>query len=267
VETLSDPAAPADIDQVLAALAGIVGAARERRSTLGYFPALYQEVTRRVKVGIAQGFFDDGERMARLDVVFASRYLAAYQEYGSGGAASACWQAAFQETANGQLIILQALLLGINAHINFDLAIAAATVCPGEAIAGLAGDFDKINQILGSLLPEVEVVVGRFSPLIGLLDQIGGRSEEEVLGFSLDAARQDSWNHALVLAHLPPAVWPPALAAIDAKVTFLARLVGEPGGLAGKAVEMIRLTESIDVVAIIDALGAIDGGAASALPA
>lgn len=250
-----------DIDEVLARLAEIIAGARELRSPLGYFPALYRQVTLRVKQGIEQGFFDDGPRMARLDTVFANRYLAAHQAFLAGGATSSCWQVAFQATQDNRLIILQDLLVGINAHINFDLGIAAAEVAPGEAIDALHGDFDKINQLLGALLPQVEAVIGRFSPLIGLLDHIGGRDETRVLNFSLDAARTDSWNHALILAHLPQTVWPAALDALDAKVTFLAKLIADPGGLADKAVEMIRLSESIDRLAIIDALAAIDAPA------
>lgn len=264
----SGPAAVAaqaqDIDQVLDRLAEIIAGARELRSPLGYFPALYRQVTLRVKQGIAAGSFEDGARMARLDTIFASRYLNAYQTFRAGGQPPSCWQVAFEATRGNRLIILQDLLIGINAHINFDLGIAAAEVAPGEAIGSLHGDFDQINQILGSLLPKVEAVVGRFSPLIGLLDQIGGRDETQALNFNLDAARDDSWNHALILAHLPPAVWPAALDALDTKVTFLARLIADPGGLAGKAVEMIRLSESIDRVAIIDALAALDGPAAAA---
>ena len=260
VQPGASPLQAQDIDQVLAILADVVAAARARRSPLGYFAALYQQVTLLVKQGIAQGFFADGPRMERLDTIFANRYLAAHQAFISGGTASGCWQLAFTTTANGQLIILQALLVGINAHINFDLGIAAAEICPGEAIAGLHGDFDKINQLLGGLLPKVEATIGRFSPLIGVLDNLGGRSEEEVLNFSLDAARDDAWNHALILAALPQSVWPPALAALDAKVTFLGKLIAEPGGLAGKAVEIIRLTESLDVPAVIDALDSLDTG-------
>ena len=265
---MAEPPGPAaqaqDIDQVLDRLAEIIAGARELRSPLGYFPALYRQVTLRVKQGIAAGLFDDGLRMARLDTVFANRYLAAYRAFRGGGQPSRCWQVAFEATQGNRLIILQDLLIGINAHINFDLGIAAAEVAPGEAIDALHGDFDKINQILGSLLPKVEAAIGRFSPLIGLLDQIGGRDEIQALNFSLDAARDDSWNHAQILAHLPPAVWPAALDALDTKVTFLATLIADPGGLAGKAVELIRLSESIDRVAIIDALAALDAPAAAA---
>lgn len=255
-----------DIEQVLAMLAGIVASARAASGPQGYFPALYRQVTLAVQHGIAQGFFDDGPRMERLDTTFANRYLAAYATFLAGGEPSSCWQAAFRATRGDQLIILQDLLVAINAHINFDLGIAAAETCPGEAIASLRGDFDKINQILAALLPPAEAVIGRFSPLIGLLDQIGGRDETQVLDFSLDAARDDAWNHAVVLAHLEPPVWPPALAALDAKATFLAKLVANPGGLVGKAVEMIRLTESLDRSAIIAALDSLPAPALTALP-
>jgi len=245
-------------------LAGIVARARAANSSLGYFPALYRQVTLAVRDGIARGFFDDGPRMQRLDTVFANRYLAAYQAFLAGARPASCWELAFSATRGDRLIILQDLLVAINAHVNFDLGIAAAEVCPGEAIASLHGDFDKINQLLGKLLPVAEAAIGRFSPLIGLLDQIGGRDETQVLDFSLDAARDDAWNHALVLAHLPRSVWPPAVAALDAKVTFLGKLIAEPGGLAGKAVEMIRLTESLDRAAVIAVLDSLDADPASA---
>jgi hypothetical protein len=257
----SAPPQAQDIDQVLAALAQIVADARAANSPMGFFPALYHQVTLDVKQGIAKGFFEDGPRMQRLDTTFANRYLAAYQAFLAGGQPSSCWRAAFQAAKSDQLIILQDLLVAINAHINFDLGIAAAQVCPGDAIATLQGDFDKINQLLASLLPATEAVVGRFSPLIGLLDQVGGRDETQILNFSMDAARADAWNHALILAHLPQPLWPPALDALDAKATFLAKLIAEPGGLPGKAVEMIRLTESLDRAAIIDALDSLEPSA------
>jgi hypothetical protein len=256
-----------DIDQVLVMLAGIIARARSANSPMGFFPALYRQVTLAVRQGIAQGLFDDGPRMQRLDTVFANRYLDAYQTFLGGGQPASCWDLAFRATRSDRLIILQDLLVAINAHINFDLGLAAAEICPGEAIGSLHGDFDKINQLLAKLLPAAEAAIGRFSPLLGLLDQVGGRDETQVLDFSIDAAREDAWNHAVILAHLPQPVWPPAVAALDAKVTFLGKLIAEPGGLAGKAVEMIRLTESLDRAAVIDALVSVVGAAGAAAAA
>lgn len=47
------------------------------------------------------------------------------------------------------------------------------------------------------------------------------------------------------------------IAVLDRETAFLGRLVRDPGGLAGRAVELIAATESDDVVAIIDALAGI----------
>ena len=43
-----------------------------------------------------------------------------------------CWQVAFERGRTGDHVILQHLLLGINAHVNLDLAVAAAEIAPGR---------------------------------------------------------------------------------------------------------------------------------------
>ncbi len=243
-----------DIDDVLRILAGIVADCQARRDPLGYFPALYRQVTLKVKEGIETGFFDDGDRMTRFDALFANRYFMAYDAFRAGGKPSKSWQIAFGATQTGQLIILQDLLVGINAHINLDLGVVTGEAFQGAALEGFRGDFDKINVILGSLIQVVEQVVGRFSPLIGILDRIGGRDEIEVLDFSLDAARDDAWLHATIIALQPPGVRPFTIQAIDRKTSFLGRLVANPVGLVARAVSLIRETESKDVAAVIEAL-------------
>ena len=79
------------IDEIIERITEIVDEAKEDRSRIGYFPALYRKVTIRVKQGIEEGFFDDGERMERLDVIFARRYLDAFDEYRSGGTPTQSW--------------------------------------------------------------------------------------------------------------------------------------------------------------------------------
>ncbi len=252
------PLQASNIDEVLAILSQIIADCAARRDPLGYFPALYRQVTLRVKAGIEQGFFDDGPRMDRFDARFANRYLAAYEAFTTGGLPSKCWQVAFGATRSGKTIILQDLLVGINAHINLDLGVAAGEAFQGAALQGFRGDFDKINQILAALVPPVEAVIARFSPLFGILERLGGRDALEVLNFSLDAARDDAWLHAELLALQPPVLWPLTIQALDRKVAFLGRLISQPGGLVGRAVELIRETESQDVPAIIAALDSVE---------
>jgi hypothetical protein len=130
------------IDEVLEALDTIIARALDEGSRVGYFAAVYRKVTAKIAEGIATGF-DDGERMQRLDVTFADRYFSALSRYQSGGMATRSWDLALQATAASRPIILQHLLVGINAHINLDLRIAAAEAAPGQALPGLRRDFDR----------------------------------------------------------------------------------------------------------------------------
>jgi len=255
-----------DIDQVLQLLDGIIADCKARRDPLGYFPALYRQVTLTVKQGIATGYFDDGPRMDRFDAQFANRYFAAYEAWTSGGPPSQCWQVAFSGMRSGNLIILQDLLVGINAHINLDLGVVTGETFQGAALQSFHDDFNKINQILSTLLPKVETTVGDFSPLLGILSRIGGQDVIEALDFSMDAARDDAWMHAMLLSMQPPEAWPMTVQTIDDKVAFLGKLIAQPSGMVAQAVDLIRDTESKDVPAIIDALNSIVPATGAVLP-
>lgn len=246
-----------NIDEVIAELDRIVATAVAERTRLGFFAALYRQVTLRVRHGIVNGWFDDGPRMNRLDTVFANRYLDALAAWQESRATSKCWRLAFGATHRNDLIILQHLLLGINAHINLDLAIAAAEVCPGDELAGLRNDFVRINEILAALVSDVERVVAQFSPLFHMVDRIGGEFDDAIVNFSLSTAREDAWLHARVLAALPEEFRGTTIAVIDAKTTFLGRLVAEPGRVVSLVLDAVNLEESDDVPAIIGALNAI----------
>src|SRR4028119_197685 len=134
-----------DIDDVLRILDGIIAECRAQSDPMGYFPALYRQVTLQVKRGIGDGFFADGPRMERFDALFANRYFAAYDAFRAGRQPSKSWQIAFGATRSGQLIILQDLLVGINAHINLDLGVVAGGTFQGAALAAVHRDLDQVT--------------------------------------------------------------------------------------------------------------------------
>lgn len=242
------------IDDVVQLLDDIITDCRTRKDPLGYFPALYRAVTLRVKQGIENGAFDDGPRMSAFDTAFANRYFAAYDAFRAGTVPSQCWAVAFDATRSGRLIILQDLLVGINAHINLDLGVVAAETFPAASLPAFHADFDKINAILGALLPQVEATVGHFSPLLHVLREIGGKPATEALDFSMLAARDDAWLHATLLAPLSPPTRALVEQALDDKAAFLGRVVTQPVWPVSAAVDVIRQTESHDVAAVIAGL-------------
>lgn len=245
------------IDDVLGALDRVVDRARDAGSRIGCFAALYRQVTARIAEGIDRGVFDDGARMERFDVVFADRYLAALDAHATGAPTTRSWELAFRAAGSWRPIILQHLLLGINAHINVDLGIAAATTAPGDALASLRRDFDLVNEILAALIADVERDLTEISPLIGLLDHLGGRHDEEVIRFSIEVARAQAWRFAVELAPLAPEVWAGPIRARDARTTHVARAILRPGWLTAVLLA-IRAAERHDVHQQIDVLARVE---------
>ena len=199
--------------------------------------------------------FDDGPRMEHLDVTFANRYLAALDSFRRGANLSKCWLVALQATAEWSPIILQHLLIGMNAHINFDLGIAAQATAPGAELLSLQRDFDQINSILGRMIIKIRTDVEEVSPWIKLLDRLDPAAEDKLINFSLDKARQSAWLVAVMINSTPPADLTRKLRILDDGVTMLGTLVRSPKNLLLRlGLHLIRARESSDVQHVIDAL-------------
>lgn len=238
---------PRTIDDVLVTLDRIITWSLATGSRLGYFAALYRKVTLKVKEGIEEGFFEDGPRMERLDVVFAARYLDALRSFEAGEKPTESWQVAFEASGRWRYLILQQLLVGINAHINLDLGIAAATIAPGDRLLALRTDFDRINEILFALVKEVEGEIGEVSPWLGWLARFGGKLGDELIRFSLGVARRGAWRLARRLAPWPENEWGPEIMHRDEGTARLGREILSPGPFLRWGVAIIRLRESNDV--------------------
>ena len=242
------------IDEVLDALDTIIDRARRDESRLGYFPALYRKVTAEVKRGIAEGVFEDGPRMERLDVVFANRYLEAYEQYHNGTRPTRCWEIAFECGRRWRPIVLQHLLLGMNAHINLDLGIAAAQVAPGPEIESLRNDFFKINEILASLVEDVKWSLAEVWPALTLVNLVTDQTKDVLVNFRMGTARNGAWKTAQRLAALPEAEREAHIYALDHRMAVRARLLLTPGITASTVFFYIRLRERGSVPDIIDLL-------------
>lgn len=188
---------PTNIDQLIEQLNQILEWSKENGNRLGYFPALYKRVTIEVKIKITENYFDDNERMEKLDVVFANRYIEAFHEFRNGNKCTQSWHLAFDVTKRWPPLVIQHLLLGMNAHISLDLGIAAATVAGGKDIMSLQNDFMKINTILGILVDDVQDQLSRMWPLLKPIDWAAGKLDEKLSKFAMGIARDAAWQVAL----------------------------------------------------------------------
>lgn len=213
------------MDDVIAALDSIILDAETNNDTAGFFAALYRKVTVKVKEGIANNAFEDGERMARLDVVFAKRYLDAYAAWKRNEPTTASWQKTFEMKGNFWPIVLQHLLMGMNAHINLDLGIAAAEVSKGYQINALQHDFNKINSILSALVMEVQDNLSAIWPRLKWILQKTKNADDFFVDWSMQLSRDGAWKFALGLAANPDAYLNLLIAERDKKVAAKSKIV------------------------------------------
>ena len=87
---------------------------------------------------------------------FANLYLTAFNLWISGKENTLFWQAAFKSVADNSCIVLQHLLLGMNAHINLDLGIAIVQVMEGLPLDDIRNYFNSINAILSAMTDNIE---------------------------------------------------------------------------------------------------------------
>jgi hypothetical protein len=92
-------------------------------------------------------------------------------------------------------MILQHLLLGMNAHINLDLGIASAEVA-GPRLPVLYGDFIRVNEILFGMLDGLQEALGEVSPRLRWLDRLGVGTDEWLMRMSIRTARDLAWRFA-----------------------------------------------------------------------
>jgi hypothetical protein len=242
-----------DINGVLTALDKIIDQAWEERRRAGYFAAMYRNVTRRVKAGIAAQRFEDGPRMDRFDAIFADRYLDSYVAFREGRRPTRSWIVAFESERNPAITVLQHLLLGMNAHINLDLGLCAAEVAPGATLPSLRKDFLTINDLLAEEASLVEASLAAISPAGRLLRDARVVSENRFVTFSLDRARDFAWAVAEQFAGHPEQR-DVRLAATDLAVAAIATAIKYPPPKMAAALAAVRMSEQQDPRLIIDAL-------------
>ncbi len=235
------------IDEVITKLEKIVTDTQSRKDPLGIFAVVYLGVTRTVKDGILLKAFEDGPRMERLDVIFANRFIYAHDAYQASQNCTQAWQTTFNAAKRFDLLVLQHLLMGMNAHINLDLGIAAAAAVEPAELPKLEADFNKINELLVAKIDAMQDQLGKISPLLFLVDWFGKRDDERFAAFSLVKARNNAWKAANRLAQLSPIEREIDIKELDNYVALLNKVISSPGVLFGLVVRFIKWFEVKDM--------------------
>jgi hypothetical protein len=243
---------PQTIEEIIARLERIIDEALREQRRIGYFAALYERVTSNVRRALVAGdVFQHNPRMERLDVIFAGRFLDAWDAYREGRAPTASWRIAFELLDNPGPLVVQHLMVGMNAHINLDLGIAAATVAPTpQELQTLKPDFLTINNILGRLLGVVELELGQICPRFARMQRFNffvPHLEDRLFGFGMGAARDLAWLFAEQLVAAGEGSRDSLIAKRDAETALVGRTLYPLQGFAGHVARWIHSSECKEI--------------------
>lgn len=242
------------IDEVLEELDRIIESTIVENNYLGIFAYVYRRTTAQIQHAIHEKQFEDNQHMELMDVAFANLYLTAYHRFINNQSCSASWETAFS-AQHDKITIIQHLMLGMNAHINMDLGIAASTFAPGISMPGLKNDFMKVNHILNELTNEMQDRISKVSGLMVLLDWMGKNSDELIVNFSMVKAREQAWNLACILADANETEKKSVINYTDHSIAELGALLKNPPGRLLKLIlKTIAFFEEKNVKTIINKL-------------
>ena len=178
-------------------------AAHDRRAI---FLGCYRLMTRNMLDAIAAGRFHDGAWVSNLLERFAHYYFAALDRFEQDEQSTPpVWELAFAATRNEDVMTLQHLLLGVNAHINFDLIFSLCDLLQAEWAAATPeqraqrhADHELVNRIIGETTDAVQdQVVERYSPWTEIFDKLLGPLDEWLTSQLISHWREDVWESAV----------------------------------------------------------------------
>lgn len=240
------------LDDVIEDLDVIIDRAIDERSELGIFPAMYRVVTTGVREAVRVGFFDHNNAMEQLSVVFADRYLDAYDAMRHDRSLTESWKVAFGAAMDGRRrMVVQHLVSGMTAHINLDLGIATARVAPDDPDS-MYVDFFRVNEMLFEQLNGFQQMLNSVSSRMGWIDRIGGTMDERLAKIGIGGARGRAWHLALDLIDHPDRA-NEIIAARDHETAHLEGLILEGVVRIRTVSRIIASTEPSDVRVVINA--------------
>jgi hypothetical protein len=170
-----------------------------------FFHATYLRTTEAVAAGIDSGMFLDPVWLRAWDLAFASLYIRALEEDSAGGPVPQPWRLAFDTARNRtDLPPVRHVLLGINAHINYDLPQALLAVMSSgdfddpDVMRRREADHHRLDDILSARVAAEDAELSALSRttlldrLLRPLNQLGTKR-------FLAEARQKVWRNAIAL--------------------------------------------------------------------
>lgn len=168
----------------------------------------YTLMSRNMYLSIQKKHFSDPDWVSILLVRFSDYYFDALDLYQSNHSnVPSVWKQAHDAAKNSDTHVLQNLLLGVNAHINYDLPLALYDCMEHEwlhfqkdNIELRKNDHDLVNRIISNSIDDVQdSIIKPISPTLAVLDKLMGRMDEWLLSKMIISWRSDVWNISQLL--------------------------------------------------------------------
>ena len=192
------------MDELIARMAALLEPLQADGDQRRYFHATYQRTTIAVAGEIKRGGFADTEWVEQWDVAFADLYLEALEASLAARRPTRPWDIAFGAPAS--LPALRHVLLGMNAHINYDLPQALLAVITDEQfddaalLARREADHRAIDDVLASRVSAEDDELTRISGPTPLLDRLLRPFNRLGTQRFLREAREKVWANAIALS-------------------------------------------------------------------
>jgi len=190
------------------------------------FLRCYQMMTGNMLAAIDRQEFHDSSWVGNLLHRFANYYFIALDTYeaehalkerGAGNASDTApalpiatplvWQQAHNAASQPGTLALQNLLLGVNAHINYDLVLALVDILETEWVSLPEDqrtlryeDHCHVNHVIGKTIDTVQdQVLEPAMPVMDIFDKIMGPVDEILISHLLTHWRESVWHNAVCL--------------------------------------------------------------------
>jgi Family of unknown function (DUF5995) len=213
------------IDDVIARMTALAAQLREDGDARLAFHATYLRTTQAVAEALRAGLFDDADWVDRWDVAFAQLYLDALDADRRGEQVPEPWKVAFRAAADKPgLPAVRHVLLGMNAHINYDLPQALLAVISDTEFADPVlrarrqADHSRIDEVLAVRVAAEDQELARLNPAKTWRDAALQPLNRMATRRFLAEARAKVWANALELSRARkegPGAYGPRLAQLE----------------------------------------------------
>lgn len=199
---LSPNDAPALIDR-MSSLIDRWSTDEDRRDV---FLRCYRMMTVNMHGAIDRDEFSDGPWVGMLLHRFAGYYFDALEKWEQGPAhAPPVWQLAHESTRISDAAAWRHLLLGVNAHINFDLVLTLQELLEAEwsdmsvvQRKRRYEDYCRVNDIIAATIDAVQdEILAPDIPVSALLDRVMGRLDEYIISRVITSWRDQTWENTM----------------------------------------------------------------------